>query len=30
MMTMAQAQKALEASTMKGQAEFVVINVAAQ
>ena len=30
LMTLAQAQKALEASTMKGQAEFVVINVAAQ
>ena len=30
LMTLAQAQKALEVSEIAGQAEFVVINVAAQ
>jgi hypothetical protein len=30
LMTLETAQKVLEASTLKGQAEFVVINVAAQ
>ena len=30
LLTLAQAQAALEASTMKGQAEFVIINTQAQ
>ena len=30
LMTLAQAQAALEASTMKGQAEFAIINTQAQ
>ncbi len=30
LMTLAQAQSALEAATVKGQAEFVVINTQAQ